>query len=112
MGSETAGQGMPISEGMKDFAAIVPLHAAAMMRVAAAFVGPAEAEDAAQEAERKGGCRRRSPTSLPRSIRPLPHSQQPPRSAGTVQASEDMRSRTTIRRQTKKVAVLKIRQTI
>jgi len=65
-----------------------------------------------QEAERKGGCRRRSPTSLPRSIRPLPHSQQPPRSAGTVQASEDMRSRTTIRRQTKKVAVLKIRQTI
>ena len=41
---------MPISEGMNDFAAIVPVHAAAMMRVAAAFVGPAEAEDAAQEA--------------------------------------------------------------
>ena len=41
---------MPVSEGMKDFAAIVPLYAAAMMRVAAAFVGPAEAEDAAQEA--------------------------------------------------------------
>jgi RNA polymerase sigma-70 factor (ECF subfamily) len=35
---------------MNNFAAIVPLHAAAMMRVAAAFVGPAEAEDAAQEA--------------------------------------------------------------
>jgi RNA polymerase sigma-70 factor, ECF subfamily len=50
VGSETAGQGMPISEGMNDFAAIVPLYAAAMMRVAAAFVGPAEAEDAAQEA--------------------------------------------------------------
>jgi DNA-directed RNA polymerase specialized sigma24 family protein len=50
VGSETAGQGMPISEGMKDFAAIVPLYATAMMRVAAAFVGPAEAEDAAQEA--------------------------------------------------------------
>ena len=41
---------MPLSEGMKDFAAIVPLYAAAMMRVAAALVGPAEAEDAAQEA--------------------------------------------------------------
>jgi RNA polymerase sigma-70 factor (ECF subfamily) len=41
---------MPDSDGMKDFASIVPLHAAAMMRVAAAFVGPAEAEDAAQEA--------------------------------------------------------------
>jgi RNA polymerase sigma-70 factor (ECF subfamily) len=35
---------------MNNFAAIVPVHAAAMMRVAAAFVGPAEAEDAAQEA--------------------------------------------------------------
>src|SRR4029077_17649490 len=41
---------MPISEGMNNFAAIVPLYATAMMRVAAAFVGPAEAEDAAQEA--------------------------------------------------------------
>ena len=41
---------MHVTEGMNDFAAIVPVHAAAMIRVAAALVGPAEAEDAAQEA--------------------------------------------------------------
>jgi RNA polymerase sigma-70 factor (ECF subfamily) len=35
---------------MNDFAAIVPLYATAMMRVAAALVGSVEAEDAAQEA--------------------------------------------------------------
>jgi RNA polymerase sigma-70 factor (ECF subfamily) len=37
-------------EAPASFAAIVPLHAAAMMRVAAALIGPAEAEDAVQEA--------------------------------------------------------------
>jgi RNA polymerase sigma factor (sigma-70 family) len=41
---------MHISEGTKSFAAIVPQHASAMLRVAAALVGPAEAEDAVQEA--------------------------------------------------------------
>jgi RNA polymerase sigma-70 factor (ECF subfamily) len=41
---------MYVSAGMNDFAAIVPVHAAAMVRVAAALVGAAEAEDAAQEA--------------------------------------------------------------
>ena len=41
---------MHMSEGMKSFAAIVPQHASAMLRVAAALVGPAEAEDAVQEA--------------------------------------------------------------
>lgn len=34
----------------RDFAALVPLHTDAMLRVAAALVGPADAEDAAQEA--------------------------------------------------------------
>src|SRR5579885_3670236 len=41
---------MPISGDAQSFAAIVPLHAAAMLRVAAALIGPAEAEDAVQEA--------------------------------------------------------------
>lgn len=39
-------RGMQIFEGTWSFAAIVPLYAAAMLRVAAALVGPAEAEDA------------------------------------------------------------------
>ncbi len=34
----------------QSFAAIVPLHAPVMLRVAAALIGPAEAEDAVQEA--------------------------------------------------------------
>jgi RNA polymerase sigma-70 factor (ECF subfamily) len=38
------------SEDTTSFAAIVPLHASTMVRVAAALVGPAEAEDAVQEA--------------------------------------------------------------
>ncbi|HEV2460960.1 MAG TPA: RNA polymerase sigma factor [Ktedonobacterales bacterium] len=38
------------SGGAKSFADIVPLYAPAMLRVAAALVGPAEAEDAVQEA--------------------------------------------------------------
>jgi RNA polymerase sigma-70 factor, ECF subfamily len=37
-----------------DFAAIVPLYATAILRVAAALVGPADAEDAAQEAIMRG----------------------------------------------------------
>jgi RNA polymerase sigma factor (sigma-70 family) len=41
---------MHVSEGTKSFAAIVPLYASAMLRVAAALIGPAEAEDAVQEA--------------------------------------------------------------
>ncbi len=41
---------MHTPEAATSFAAIVPLHAAAMMRLAAAFIGPAEAEDAVQEA--------------------------------------------------------------
>ncbi|MGO8948329.1 MAG: RNA polymerase sigma factor [Ktedonobacterales bacterium] len=41
---------MPVSEGTTSFAAIVPQHASAMLRVAAALVGTAEAEDAVQEA--------------------------------------------------------------
>jgi RNA polymerase sigma factor (sigma-70 family) len=41
---------MHISDGTTSFAAIVPLHASTMIRVAAALVGPAEAEDAVQEA--------------------------------------------------------------
>ena len=41
---------MHISEDTTSFAAIVPLHASTMVRVAAALVGPAEAEDAVQEA--------------------------------------------------------------
>ena len=38
------------SGGTRSFADIVPLYAPAMLRVAAALVGPAEAEDAVQEA--------------------------------------------------------------
>jgi len=38
------------TEGAKSFAAIVPHHASAMLRLAAALIGPAEAEDAVQEA--------------------------------------------------------------
>jgi RNA polymerase sigma-70 factor, ECF subfamily len=41
---------MHISEGTKSFAAVVPQHASAMLRVAAALIGPADAEDAVQEA--------------------------------------------------------------
>ena len=41
---------MQVSEGAESFAAVVPLYAPAMVRVAAALVGPAEAEDAVQEA--------------------------------------------------------------
>jgi len=41
---------MHVPEGTKSFAAIVPLYAATMLRVAAALIGPAEAEDAVQEA--------------------------------------------------------------
>ena len=41
---------MHASESARSFAAIVPLHAAAMLRLAAALIGPAEAEDAVQEA--------------------------------------------------------------
>lgn len=37
-------------EGTRGFTAIVPLHAAAMLRVAAALLGPSDAEDAVQEA--------------------------------------------------------------
>ncbi|HEX6540158.1 MAG TPA: sigma-70 family RNA polymerase sigma factor [Ktedonobacterales bacterium] len=37
-----------------DFAAIIPLYATAILRVAAALVGPADAEDAAQEAITRG----------------------------------------------------------
>lgn len=37
-------------EGAESYAAIVPAHAPAMLRVAAALVGPGEAEDAVQEA--------------------------------------------------------------
>ena len=37
-----------------DFAAIIPLYATAILRVAAALVGPADAEDAAQEAIMRG----------------------------------------------------------
>jgi RNA polymerase sigma-70 factor (ECF subfamily) len=38
------------SEGTESFAAIVPHYASDMLRVAAALIGPAEAEDAVQEA--------------------------------------------------------------
>jgi RNA polymerase sigma-70 factor (ECF subfamily) len=38
------------AESARRFAAVVPLHAAAMLRLAAALIGPAEAEDAVQEA--------------------------------------------------------------
>ncbi len=41
---------MRASESANLFAAIVPAHAAAMLRVAAALIGPTEAEDAVQEA--------------------------------------------------------------
>ena len=41
MGAFTTGEG---------FAAIVPMHAPAMLRVATALIGPADAEDAVQEA--------------------------------------------------------------
>lgn len=41
---------MGVSEGADLFVAIVPAHAAAMLRVAAALIGPTEAEDAVQEA--------------------------------------------------------------
>jgi len=41
---------MHTAEDTTSFAAIVPLHASTMVRVAAALVGPAEAEDAVQEA--------------------------------------------------------------
>jgi RNA polymerase sigma factor (sigma-70 family) len=37
-----------------EFAAIIPLYATAILRVAAALVGPADAEDAAQEAITRG----------------------------------------------------------
>jgi RNA polymerase sigma-70 factor (ECF subfamily) len=37
-----------------DFVAIIPLYATAILRVAAALVGPADAEDAAQEAITRG----------------------------------------------------------
>lgn len=41
---------MATPEGAEQYAAIVPAHAPAMLRVAAALVGPSEAEDAVQEA--------------------------------------------------------------
>lgn len=41
---------MSVSEGADSFAAIVPTYAAAMLRLAATYVGPADAEDAVQEA--------------------------------------------------------------
>lgn len=42
---------MSVSPGTDDsFGVIVPLYAAAMLRLAAAYVGPADAEDAVQEA--------------------------------------------------------------
>lgn len=37
-----------------DFVALIPLHATVILRVAAALVGPADAEDAAQEAITRG----------------------------------------------------------
>ncbi|MEO7001814.1 MAG: hypothetical protein ABI068_08300 [Ktedonobacterales bacterium] len=37
---------MSAIEGADHFAAIVPIHAATMLRVAAALIGPGEAEDA------------------------------------------------------------------
>src|SRR5262249_16610033 len=41
---------MYVPEGATSFAAVVPLHAAAMMRLAAAVIGTADAEDVVQEA--------------------------------------------------------------
>jgi RNA polymerase sigma-70 factor (ECF subfamily) len=40
----------PGTPGTDSFATIVPMYAAAMLRLAAAYLGPAEAEDAVQEA--------------------------------------------------------------
>jgi RNA polymerase sigma-70 factor (ECF subfamily) len=41
---------MPVSEGTNSFGAVVPPHVPAMLRLAAALIGPADAEDAVQEA--------------------------------------------------------------
>lgn len=41
---------MGVSDDRKSFVAIAPLYASAMLRVAAALIGPEEAEDAVQEA--------------------------------------------------------------
>ncbi|MFI5272673.1 MAG: RNA polymerase sigma factor [Ktedonobacterales bacterium] len=41
---------MSVSPGTDSFGVIVPMYAAAMLRLAAAYVGPADAEDAVQEA--------------------------------------------------------------
>lgn len=41
---------MGVSPEMESFARLVPEHAAAMLRLAAAYLGPADAEDAVQEA--------------------------------------------------------------
>ncbi|MGE5334916.1 MAG: RNA polymerase sigma factor [Nitrososphaerota archaeon] len=43
-----------LSADKTDFAAIIPQYATAILRVAAALVGPADAEDAAQEAIMRG----------------------------------------------------------
>src|SRR5215470_15727914 len=45
-----AGRDTSVSADTKSFATIVPLYATAMLRVAAALIGPVEAEDAVQEA--------------------------------------------------------------
>lgn len=42
------------ADDTSDFSAIVPLYATSILRVAAALVGPADAEDAAQEAIMRG----------------------------------------------------------
>src|SRR5215472_8700022 len=44
------GRCMSLSAGQDSFATLVPPHAAAMLRLAAAYLGPTEAEDAVQEA--------------------------------------------------------------
>ena len=41
---------MSVSPGAESFATIVPTYATAMLRLAAVYVGPADAEDAVQEA--------------------------------------------------------------
>ncbi len=41
---------MHVSEGTNSFGTVVPPHVPAMLRLAAALIGPAEAEDAVQEA--------------------------------------------------------------
>ena len=41
---------MDVSEDRRSFAAVAPVYASAMLRVAAALIGPEEAEDAVQEA--------------------------------------------------------------